>query len=919
VSWGWRMPDWKPEIEKKLAHLKIDPAREAAIVEELNQDLEDRYEELTAGGADETEARGAVLQELEQSQLPASSMPSTVRNSAHTVPPPAVQPSGNLFADFLRDLRYGLRSMAKSPVFSFFAILALALGIGASTTVFTVINTLLLHPLPVRNPSRLVALYTTPVKSPSGAGGQLPVSYQNLMDYQSGNTVFSSLGGFSPPMVMTLSEKNGSERFFGQLVTKGYFAALGISPAKGRFFLPSEDSAPGSAPVAVLSYSAWKTRFGSDPNMIGKTLDLNGTTFTVVGVAPQGFLGVSAVFGPDVWVPATMAQQVLPTQMENVLQDRGKPFFQIVARLKPGVSRSRAEASLLPLAATLRKQYPDANVGHTITVQPITTLLYSSSGGERGVAFVSIVLLVIAGLVLLIACSNVANLLMARAVTRRQEIAVRLAIGASRGRLLRQLLTESMLMGFFGGVAGLAVGYEGCRLLWSFRPPDVARNLVEPKLDGTVFLFALLLSLATGLIFGVVPSLRASKTGLVESLKEESHVAGYASRSARFQKTMLAGQVAFSLVSLIAASLFLRAVQRAYEINPGFDDQHLAVFLMNPEQVGYDAARLKDFHREVEDRVERIPGVAAVSWASNMPFWSTASRGVLIEGQEQKRKSETLSTVTNTIDVGYFKTMGIPLLRGRAFTDADQQGTLPVVIVNENLARRYWPSGDAIGQHIRLSGDSITRQIVGVVENSDYTTLGEAPQPCIYLPMRQSAGANFNLYVRTAGNPELVLEPVQNEIREIAPTVEVTDVRTGAKLVNQVLFYARVVLAMLGVFGLLALALASVGLYGILAYSVSGRQREIGVRMALGASRADVLRLVLRQGMKLVCIGAVAGLLLSLLVGRLFSRMLFGLSPADPFSLIGASAVLLLVAMLACWLPARAASRMDPLRALREN
>jgi len=536
-----------------------------------------------------------------------------------------------------------------------------------------------------------------------------------------------------------------------------------------------------------------------------------------------------------------------------------------------------------------------------------------------GLAVVSTVLLVIVGVVLLIACSNVANLLMARAVSRRQEIAVRLAIGASRGRLLRQLLTESVLLGVFGGMAGLGVGYEGCRFLWSLRPPEVARNLVDPKLDGAVFLFALLLSLATGLIFGVVPSLRASKTGLVASLKEETHVAGLAGRSARFQKTLLTGQVALSLVSLIAASLFLRAVQRAYAIDPGFDDQHLAVFMMNPEQVGYDAVRLKDFRRDVADRVARLPGVAAVSWASNMPFWSSPSRDILIQGQEQNRKSETISTVADTVDLDYFKTMRIPLLQGRAFTDADQDGSLPVVIVNENLARRYWPNGNAIGQHLCLTGDTITRQIVGVVKTSNYTTLGETPQPCLYLPIRQNPGSDAILYVRTAGNPSLILEPVQGQIRDTDPKVEVTDIRTGAKIVDQVLWNARMVLGMLGVFGLLALALASVGLYGILAYTVSGRRREIGVRMALGASRASVLRLVLRQGMMLVFIGAGIGLVLALFIGRAFSRMLFGLSPADPLSLAGAAAALILVAMVACFLPAQAASSMDPMRALRED
>ena len=912
------MPDWKQEIGRRLKDLRIDPARQASIVEELGQHLEDRYAELLSAGSSDEEARRTAIQELDDSELFAAALPPSMRRTGQNTAPPAM-PSGGLFTDLVRDVRYGVRSMGKAPAFTFFAVLTLALGVGASTTVFTVVNTLLLHPLPARDPSGLVCVYTTDVKANQQSGSLLPISYPNLTDYRNGNTVFSDLGGFSPAMVMTLTEKAGSERLFGQLVTNGYFNALGITPAIGRFFLPQEISAPGAAPVAVLSYNAWKIRFEGAPDVIGKTLDINGTAFTVVGVAPRGFLGVSAVFGPDVWLPATMAPQVLPAPMQDVLSERAKPLFQAVARLKPGISRSQAEAGLQPLAAALRQQYPDANAGHTIAVQPITSALYSTTGGERGLAFASTVLLVIVGLVLLIACSNVANLLMARAVGRRQEIAVRLAIGASRGRLLRQLLTESMLLGLFGGIIGIGVGYEGCRFLWSFRPPEVARNLVDPKLDGSVLLFALLLALATGLIFGVLPALRASKTGLVDSLKEETHVAGLTGPSARFQKTLLTGQVALSLVSLIAASLFLRAVGRAYAIDPGFDSQHLALFMMNPEQVGYDAPRLKNFHRDVADRVARLPGVATVSWASNMPFWSTASRGIVIQGQAQERKSETLSTVANTVDVDYFATMRIPLVEGRTFTDTDREGSLPVVIVNEDLARRYWPNGNAVGQQLRLTGDTTLRVIAGVVKTSNYTTLGEAAQPCLYLPMRQNPGSDAILYVRTVGDPSQVLEPVQREIRQIDPKIEVTDIRTGAKLMDQVLFSARMVLGMLGIFGLLALALASVGLYGILAYSVSGRQREIGVRMALGASRTAVLRLVLREGMMLVCIGAGIGLVLALLVGRAFSKMLFGLNPADPLSLAGAAAALILVALLACYVPALAASRMDPMRALREG
>ncbi len=833
--------------------------------------------------------------------------------------PQIAERKDNLASDLLRNTKYALRSLGRAPAFSFFAILTIALGIGATTTVFTVVNTILLHPLPASDPSHLVSLYTTDVKGQKQSGSLLPTSYLNLRDYQNRNTALSSAGGFSPPLVLTLTENTGSERLFGQLVTSGYFETLGLQPVKGRFFLPGEISTPGSAPVAVLSYNAWKIRFHQDANIVGRTIEINETPFVIVGVAPQGFLGVSAIFGPDVWLPATMASQVLPIPMQDILRDREKPFFQAVGRLKPGIDRGQAQANLQTIASSLQQEFPDANAGHTISVQPITTALFSSTGGEGGATFVSAVLLAIVGLVLLIACSNVANLLMARAVKRQHEIAVRLAIGASRSRLFRQLITESFVLAIFGGAAGLWVGYEGCRFLWSFRPADVARNLADPKLDSTVFLFAFLLSIVTAFIFGVIPSLRASKTDLVDSLKEESHLAAPSAGSARLQKMLLSGQVALSLVSLVAASLFLRAVQHAYTIDPGFDEKHLAVFMMNPEQVGYDAAQLQAFHRDVKDRVSALPGISAASWASNMPFWSSASRSVSIEGQEQKKPSEMLNTVTNTVDVDYFQVMHIPLLNGRDFTDRDRDGSLPVIIVNDDLARRYWPGGDAIGKRLHLVGDSVTRQVVGVVKNSNYTTLGEAPQPCIYLPLRQNPGASVTLYVRAARDPESALGEVQREVKALAPKVEISDIRTGARFMDQILWSARIVVSMLGVFGLLALLLASVGLYGLLAYLVRGRQREIGVRMALGASRSAILLLVLRQGMVLVCTGVGIGLALSLMIGRAFARMLFGLNPADPLSLASACSALILVAALACYLPALAASRMDPMGALREG
>jgi len=825
----------------------------------------------------------------------------------------------NPAGDILGDVRFGFRSLSRSPFFSVFAILTLALGIGATTTVFTLVNTILLHPFPASDPSHLFSIYATDLKSQKQSGSMLPVSYPNLKDYQQRSTAFSGFAGYSSPLVLTFAHNTQSERFFGQLVTSGYFETLGLTPAKGRFFIPAEVSAPGSAPVAVLSYSAWKIRFGLAPDIIGRTINLNQNQFTVIGVAPQGFIGVSAIFGPDVWLPATMAKQVLPPPLQDILTNREKPFFEIVGRPNPGIDQHQADANLQTISAALRQEYPDANAARTISVQPISTALFGGTGGQRGATFASAILLAIVLLVLLIACSNVANLLMARAVQRRQEIAVRLAIGSSRGRLLRLLLTESLLIAASGGIVGFGIGYEGVRMLWTFRPPDVARNLVDPKLDGTVFLFTFLLSFATAFIFGIMPSMRATKTQLVDSLKEETRLAAPSTGSARLQKSLLAGQVALSLVSLIAASLFLRAVQRAYTIDPGFDEKHLAVFMMNPEQVGYDAARLEAFHRQAVERVSSIPGIESATWASNLPFWSAASRGVTIDGREQSHKSETLDTITNIIDFDYFKVMRIPLVAGRVFTHSDREGSLPVVIINEDLARKYWPTGDALGERVHLAGDATIRQIVGIVKNSDYTTLGESPQPCIYLPLLQNPGGNVTLYVRAIGNPATVIGEVQRKIKSLDSKVQITDTRTGSTLMDQILWSARIVLSLLGTFGLLALGLASVGLYALLAYFVKNRQREIGVRMALGASRPAILLHILRQGMLLVVIGIGIGLGLSLLLGRLFSKMLFGLSPADPVSLAGASFALIAIAALACYLPAFSASRLDPMRALREG
>jgi predicted permease len=529
------------------------------------------------------------------------------------------------------------------------------------------------------------------------------------------------------------------------------------------------------------------------------------------------------------------------------------------------------------------------------------------------------VLLGIVGIVLLIACSNVANLLMARAAARQQEIAVRLAMGASRGRLVQQLLTESVFLGLLSGVVGLWIAYGGLRLLWSFTPQEVSANLVAPQLDASVFVFALILSLATGFVFGTAPALRASRASVAEALKEEARTTGRSRSRITFANALLVGQVAFSFVSLVIAALFLRSIERAYDIDPGFQTKHLAVLMTNPGQAGYDQSKTKAFYKEVRERVAGLPGVDSVSWASNLPLWGRIATGLEVEGREQRSKADTITTVVNTVDLDYFRTAGIAIEQGRDFTQMDRDGSVAVAIVNAKLAHDFWPGQEALGKHIQLPGQKVKRQVIGVVKTANYSTLGEPPQPCVYIPLEQSFSDAMVLYVRSQGDAQRMLLPVQLEVRAAAPQVLVDDVRTGRKIVNQALFGAQMGVALLSVFGLLALGLASIGLYGIIAYSVNRRKREIGVRMALGAAQRSVLLLIMREGMLLVAAGIAIGLVAALAAGRLLARMLYGVSASDPMSVAGAASVLLAVALVACYLPARAASRLDPLAALRET
>jgi predicted permease len=638
---------------------------------------------------------------------------------------------------------------------------------------------------------------------------------------------------------------------------------------------------------------------------------------TVIGVAPRGFIGVNAIFGPDFWLPASAAEQVWPAQMRNVLRERRQAAFLGVGRYRPHITRVQAQANISTIASSLSRAYPATNEGHTAILRSIRDAVLANAGGASSgqIVFAGAALLVVAGIVLLIACSNVANLLLARSAVRRHEITVRLALGASRPRLIRQLLTEAVLLGLLGGTLGLGMGYGGLELLFSALPS--ASNFATPRFDGLVFSYAFLLSLATGFVFGAAPALRASRANVAETLKETGRTMGRSRRLVSLGNALLTGQVAFSFVLLVTAALFLRSIGRAYAMDPGFETAHLAVFSTNAGQSGYSKVQTQSFYKDVRERVVHMPGIVSAAWSNNMPLWARAANGIQVEGRVVRSKDDTVRAVITTVDPPYFEAAGVAIHAGRDFTDFDRDDSTPVAIVNEAMARAFWPAG-ALGRRVQVPGETQLRQIVGVARTANYTAWGEPPQFCVYIPLEQHYSDTMALYIRTSNDPLQQITPVEREIHAIGPQIVVTMPRTGRQIIDGGLFSARMGVAMLSVFGLLALALASIGLYGILAYAANQRQREIGLRMALGASRTSVLRLILGQGMSVVLLGMTVGLAVSVAAGGVLSRLLYGVSATDPLSIAIAAGGLTTVALVACYLPARGATRVNPLDALRE-
>jgi predicted permease len=907
------MADWKQVVRARLRALHLTPAAESELTEEVAQHLEDLDRDLRRGGAAADEAYRETISELDDICALRLGLERNQRMATHEPVPVGDTTSGRFLSDLLRDLRYASLTIRMNPVFVIVVVVTLGLGIGANTTVFTVIDRLILNPMPVSAPSELVALASVASVGTGQANTLMPFSYPNFTDYQAQNRAFRSLAGYARMRPLTWQTEGAPQGLLVEFVTGNYFSTVGAGVAAGRTFGTEADGSDGAQAVAVMNYGTWQTRFGGAPDVIGRQLRLNDGVVTVVGVARPGFIGVNGLVGPDLWLPLAMAAPLLPKEMRAAATDRSKPLLQGVARLRPGVTLPQAQANVSALAAALAREYPAANQDQTGTVRPITDVLFG--GGSTVIRFASTVLAVVAGVVLLIACSNVANLLLARSGARSQEMAVRVALGASRSRLVRQLLTESVCLALLSGGAGLFVSQFGMRLLANTLP--ATGIFVTSRIDGTVLLFALLISLATGLGFGVIPALSLSRVGVAGVLKE-GRTTGRTARRALVANLLLVGQVALSFLLLVTAALFLRSMQRAYEIDPGFQAAHLAVFITNPGQAGYGEPQIRAFYQEVRDRVARLPEAESVSWASNLPLFAKPVGGLQTEGPRPLSPTDHATTILNTVDVGYFETAGVPIDAGRAFSGIDRAASLPVAIINEKLARDYWPGEDALGKRVRLPGEPQMREIVGVARTASYSSWGEPPQRCVYVPLEQNPLAAMTLYVRSKEDPQRMVGAVGREIRAVGPQVLVSGIRTGQEIIDGSLFQARIGVALLSVFGLLALGLASIGLYGILAYTVSQRQREIGLRMALGASRRSVSRLILKQGMSLVSMGLAIGLAAALLVGRALRGILFGVGALDLVSLAAAACVLAGVALVACYLPARRATRVDPLVALRQ-
>ena len=814
------------------------------------------------------------------------------------------------------DLRQSLRSLAATPWLSLAVELSLALGIGANTAVFSVVRAVLLAPLPVAEPDRLLAVYTVDQTGAAGPiSSSLPLSRANFEDLRRESRSFERLAGWLTLPVALGIEDGEAVQVPAQAVTADYFLALGTEAAAGRLFRPEEVTDDGRAPAVVLSHDTWQRRFGGDAGVVGGTVRVNGSPYEIVGVAAEGFAGTSRLFSPEIWLPLSMHGQLLTGPAREFFATRRGLVLETAGLLAPGVGREQAAAEVSAIAARLAELHPVENRDRGAAVVPLAEAavppelrtLFAAAGG---------LLLAVSLLVLAIACANVANLLLARAGARERETALRLALGAGRGRLARALLVDGAVLALAGGVAGLVVAHLGAEALWRLRPPMLGRSPADPGTGGAVVAFALVLAAGCALLFALAPLRQALSTDLSTLLKERA--AAGRRRRGGLGSLLVVGQVAFCLVALVGSGLFLASLAELRDADPGFDVERLAAVSVNPALAGYAPERIGPLYEEVRSEIESLPGVAAAAFGAHLPLSGPppVMRSVFRQGRDVPGESGGTLVAADVVGEGYFETLGVPLVAGRPFTSADREGAPFVAVVNRALAERLWPEG-AVGRRFTLGGDERVREVVGVSETSRYGSLGEEPMPVLYLPLAQQGGDSARLFVRGDGPPGPLLPDLRRRLGELAPGVPIGDAATLDEVLASSLWAPRLAAGLLGGFALLALALSALGIYGLMSYRVERRRREIGIRLALGAERREVLGLVVRRGMLLVAVGTVAGLAAGGLLARAARGLLYGIGAFDPAAFLGAAAVLALVALVANLVPARRATRVDPVVVLR--
>src|SRR5436190_3420573 len=798
----------------------------------------------------------------------------------------------------LYDLRYGIRMLLKNPGFTFAALMTLALGIASSTAIFSVIDGVLLHPLPYPDSEKIMVLLPTQRSTGTPGGAHAPANY---IDYAAQNDVFTAMSA-SRGEQFSLSDSDRPERVRGTMTTSNMFPLFGVAPMIGRTLLPSDEQ-PGHNHVVVLSSELWARRYGSDRNIIGREISLNDEPHSVVGIMPPNYQPDG--YG-ELWIPSAFG---IPTNVLRPNVDphpiRGSNYLDVYARLKSGVTLEKARAEMDAIARRLEQQYPDDNQDVGIRVTPLHEDLV---GGIRPVL---LLLFVAVGFLLFIGCSNVANLLLARAATRSREISIRAAMGASRTRLVRQLLTESVLLALIGGAIGALLAAWAIPLLMAIAPPAL-RSFKEIGLNGQVLAFSLTVSLVTGILFGLVPAISSSSANPAESLKQgERGSTGGGSRRRAF---LIATEVGLSLILLIGAGLMIKSFANVTKVAPGFNPDRLLIFNIGASARADEDAQLQ-FYQQILQRVAAVPGVQSAAAISRLPFSGGNSSRTFNRPGSKKQDQADIRIATPD----YFRTMGIPLVRGRNFNEHDTKDSTRVTIINEQTARDVFPGEDPIGQFIENYGPKDEKlQVVGVVGNVRHLALETAPRPEIYQPLGQGMWPLVNIAVRTApDNPLTLLPAVQQAVWSVNKSAALGNPRSMNEMIARTLLQKKFTMLLLSIFAGTALVLAAVGLYGVISYSVAQRTRELGIRIALGAQRGDVLRLILRQGMTLVAAGVIFGIAASLGLTRLIASLLYGISASDPITFLLLSAALVFVAFIACWLPARRASAVDPIVALR--